>query len=235
MCRVATSPRARWRAFSLKVLAASRRQLSAWVIAPTYAPFTTVPYISSTATTTGAGCLLLWRHGQPVDLRGAARHPLLPAGPVGTGFFSYGSYKITPDIQASLMLNYGYNRGLGESLTIDDGGAIKSDNAFLNPNVLATMLADGQADEHHRDLDQHGRRRSASTVRRHIQDMYNDRRHAGFQNGAPDVSARSSPWMEMRWATTGPGRSMASTAKAISTKFITISSSSRTTRTRSMR
>ncbi len=58
---------------------------------------------------------------------------------VGTGFF-YGSYKITPDIQASLMLNYGYNRTRSSSLTIDDGGTITTDNAFLPPSVLASML-----------------------------------------------------------------------------------------------
>ena len=40
---------------------------------------------------------------------------------MGTGFF-YGSYKITPDIQASLQLNYGYDRSHSSSLTIQQTG-----------------------------------------------------------------------------------------------------------------
>ena len=60
----------------------------------------------------------------------------------GTGFF-YGTYKITPDIQASLMLNYGYNRSHSSSLIVDSSATIKTDNAYLNPTLLAAMKGDG--------------------------------------------------------------------------------------------
>ena len=58
----------------------------------------------------------------------------------GTGF-AYASYKITPDIQAGLMLNYGYDRTHSSSLTINATGTIKSDNAYLDPTILALMNA----------------------------------------------------------------------------------------------
>ena len=38
----------------------------------------------------------------------------------------YGTYRITPDTVAHLMLNYGFNHGLGSSLTIDASGSIKT-------------------------------------------------------------------------------------------------------------
>jgi len=60
----------------------------------------------------------------------------------GTGFF-YGSYKITPDVQASLQLNYGYDRSHSSSSTIVQSAVIKSDNAYLNPVLLAAMKSDG--------------------------------------------------------------------------------------------
>ena len=58
----------------------------------------------------------------------------------GTGF-AYASYKITPDIQAGLMLNYGYDRTHSSSLTINTTASIKSDNAYLDPTILALMTA----------------------------------------------------------------------------------------------
>ena len=42
-----------------------------------------------------------------------------------------------------MMLNYGFNHGLGASLTIDDAGVIKTDNAYLNPSLLQAMKCDG--------------------------------------------------------------------------------------------
>ncbi|HJR32740.1 MAG TPA: hypothetical protein VJ889_28790, partial [Pseudomonas sp.] len=54
-----------------------------------------------------------------------------------------GTYKITPEIQASLMLNYGYDRSHSSSLTINETATIKSDNAYLNPSVLTRMQAAG--------------------------------------------------------------------------------------------
>ena len=53
--------------------------------------------------------------------------------------FGYGSYKITPDIQAGLMLNYGYDRSHSSSLTINDSGTIKTDNAYLDPTIASRM------------------------------------------------------------------------------------------------
>jgi len=60
----------------------------------------------------------------------------------GTGFF-FGTYKITPEIQASLMLNYAYNRNHSSSLTVNETATIRTDNAYLNPTVLARMTAAG--------------------------------------------------------------------------------------------
>jgi outer membrane receptor protein involved in Fe transport len=58
----------------------------------------------------------------------------------GTGF-GYASYKITPDIQLGLMLNYGYDRTHSSSLTINANGTITSDNAYLDPTIAARMTA----------------------------------------------------------------------------------------------
>ncbi len=52
-------------------------------------------------------------------------------------FFSYGSYKITPDIQLGVMLNYGYDRTHSSSLTINATGTIKSDNPYVDPTLAA--------------------------------------------------------------------------------------------------
>ena len=56
----------------------------------------------------------------------------------GTGFF-YGSYKITPDIQAGLMLNYGWDKTHSSSLTVNTSVTIKTDNAYLDPTLAARM------------------------------------------------------------------------------------------------
>jgi iron complex outermembrane receptor protein len=57
--------------------------------------------------------------------------------------FGYASYKITPDIQAGLMLNYGYDRTHSSTLTINNTATIKSDNAYLDPTIAARMAALG--------------------------------------------------------------------------------------------
>jgi len=57
--------------------------------------------------------------------------------------FGYASYKITPDIQAGLMLNYGYDRTHSTSQDISSSATVKTDNAYLDPNVLARMNALG--------------------------------------------------------------------------------------------
>jgi len=69
---------------------------------------------------------------------GLASYPLLTE----TGFF-YGSYKLTPDIQASMMLNYSRVRAIGSSLTIQENAVIQQDNAFLPPSILAQMTSLG--------------------------------------------------------------------------------------------
>jgi iron complex outermembrane receptor protein len=60
----------------------------------------------------------------------------------GTGFF-YGSYKITPDIQAGLMLNYGWDKTHSSSLTVNTSVTVKTDNAYLDPTIAARMAALG--------------------------------------------------------------------------------------------
>ena len=58
--------------------------------------------------------------------------------------FNYTSYKITPDITASLMLNYGWN---AEENIANDGrdeqATIKVDNAFIPASIQQQMIAGG--------------------------------------------------------------------------------------------
>ncbi|MES2291838.1 MAG: TonB-dependent receptor [Pseudomonadota bacterium] len=67
---------------------------------------------------------------------GLATYPLLTE----TGFF-YGSYKITPDIQAGLTLQYSKVGATGSSLVIQQNAVIQRDNAFLPPSLLTQMIA----------------------------------------------------------------------------------------------
>jgi outer membrane receptor protein involved in Fe transport len=59
--------------------------------------------------------------------------------------FGYGSYKITPDIQASLQLNFGKSWSENNSVPAVKLGnqLIKSDNAYLDPTIAARMQALG--------------------------------------------------------------------------------------------
>src|SRR6185437_717522 len=102
-----------------------------------YASTNTAPYISSAISKSVSFC----PGGTATQKQSAAglgimSFPLQQA----TGFF-YGTYRITPDIVAHLMLNYGFNHGLGSSLTIDASEAIKTDNAYLPPSLAAQMAA----------------------------------------------------------------------------------------------
>jgi outer membrane receptor protein involved in Fe transport len=91
-------------------------------------------FLTSTADSVG---------GTPQQSTSAAQIGLL-SFPLQQGTaFGYASYKITPDIQAGLMLNYGYDRAHSSSLTINASGTIKTDNAYLDPTVQARMLALG--------------------------------------------------------------------------------------------
>ena len=103
-----------------------------------YATTTIAPFISTTTTTTNTSC-----YGGTGNQSTSASEIGLMSFPLqqGTGFF-YGSYKITPDIQASMMLNYGYDRSHSSSLTIRQTAVIKSDNAYLNPSLLQAMKSD---------------------------------------------------------------------------------------------
>ena len=103
-----------------------------------YAPTTLPPYLATTTSNTNTSCYggTSNQSTSPSQI-GLLSYPLQQ----GTGFF-YGSYKITPDIQASLMLNYGYDRSHSSSLTILQSAVIKSDNAYLNPSLLTTMKSD---------------------------------------------------------------------------------------------
>ena len=67
---------------------------------------------------------------------GLATYPLLTE----TGFF-YGSYKITPDINAGLTLQYSKVGATGSSLTIQQNAVIQRDNAYLPSAILAMMPA----------------------------------------------------------------------------------------------
>src|SRR5262249_36837997 len=76
--------------------------------------------------------------GQSSAQIGLISYPLIQ----GTGFF-FSTYKITPEIQASLMLNYGYDRSHSSSLTANETATIRTYNAYLNPILLARMTAAG--------------------------------------------------------------------------------------------
>ena len=104
-----------------------------------YASSTLYPYLATTTTSNNANC-----YGGTANQSTSASQIGLMSYPleIGTGFF-YGSYKITPDIQASMQLNYAYDRSRSSSLTIQQTAVIKSDNAYLNPSIGATMKADG--------------------------------------------------------------------------------------------
>jgi iron complex outermembrane receptor protein len=81
--------------------------------------------------------------GTPNQSTSAAQAGLL-SFPLQQGTaFGYASYKITPDIQAGLMLNYGYDRAHSSSLTVNSSGTIKTDNAYLDPTIAARMAALG--------------------------------------------------------------------------------------------
>jgi len=102
-----------------------------------YAVTNSAPYIATTVSKSVSFCPggTASQKQSGADL-GIMSFPLQQA----TGFF-YGTYKLTPDIVAHLMLNYGFNHGLGSSLIIDASESIKSDNAFLPASVAAQMAA----------------------------------------------------------------------------------------------
>ena len=85
------------------------------------------PYSATTTSTSNTGCFggSTNQSLSPSQI-GLASYPLLTE----TGFF-HGSYKFTPDIQASVTLQYSKVRAIGSSLTIQENAVIQQDNAFL--------------------------------------------------------------------------------------------------------
>ena len=53
--------------------------------------------------------------------------------------FGYASYKITPDIQLGVTLNYGYDRTHSTSQDISSATTVLTDNAYLDPVIAARM------------------------------------------------------------------------------------------------
>ena len=95
------------------------------------------PYQATTTTKSNTGCFggSTNQSLSPSQI-GLATYPLLTE----TGLF-YGSYKFTPDIQASVMLQYSKVGATGSSLVIQQNATIQRDNAFLPPSILAQMVA----------------------------------------------------------------------------------------------
>jgi iron complex outermembrane receptor protein len=104
-----------------------------------YGNATLAPYIATATSTSSYGC-----YGGSVNQSTTTQQVYLQAFPIqqGTGFF-YGSYKITPDIQASLQLNYGYDRSHSSSVTPTTSQVIKSDNAYLPQSIRTAMVSNG--------------------------------------------------------------------------------------------
>ena len=95
------------------------------------------PYQATTTSKSNTGCFggSTNQSLSPSQI-GLATYPLLTE----TGFF-YGSYKITPDIQAGLMLQYSKVGATGSSLVIQQNAVIQRDNAFLPPSLLTQMIS----------------------------------------------------------------------------------------------
>ena len=93
------------------------------------------PYSATATSTSNTGCFggSTNQSLSPSQI-GLATYPLLTE----TGFF-HGSYKFTPDIQASLTLQYSKVRAIGSSLTIQENAVIQQDNAFLPSSLLTRM------------------------------------------------------------------------------------------------
>ena len=95
------------------------------------------PFQATTTTKSNTGCFggSTNQSLSPSQL-GLATYPLLTE----TGFF-YGSYKITPDINAGLTLQYSKVGATGSSLVIQQNAVIQRDNAFLPSSLLSQMVA----------------------------------------------------------------------------------------------
>ena len=95
------------------------------------------PYSAATTSRSNTGCFggSTNQSLSPSQI-GLATYPLLTE----TGFF-YGSYKVTPDIQAGLTLQYSKVGATGSSLTIQQNATIQRDNAFLPAALHDQMVA----------------------------------------------------------------------------------------------
>jgi iron complex outermembrane receptor protein len=104
-----------------------------------YANSNLPPYIAATTSTTNTTCSG-GSDGQaysPSQI-GLASYPLLTE----TGFF-YGTYKVTPNIVASAMLNYSKVSAVGSSLTIQTNAVVNSGNPYIPASVQSQMTALG--------------------------------------------------------------------------------------------
>jgi len=97
-----------------------------------------VPF--STGVSSGSNCYACSANPNS-DVSGA---PITAVPYHNYNLFSYTSYKLTPDITASVMLNYGWN---AEENFANDGRqsqvTIKSDNAFIPSSIQQQMVAGG--------------------------------------------------------------------------------------------
>ena len=102
-----------------------------------YSNTTLPPYSATTTSRSNTGCFggSTNQSLSPSQI-GLATYPLLTE----TAFFN-GSYKFTPDIQASVTLQYSKVGATGSSLVIQQNAVIQRDNAFLPPSILALMQA----------------------------------------------------------------------------------------------
>ncbi len=97
------------------------------------------PYIASATSKTNTTCSGgSTNYSNSPAAIGLASYPLLTE----TGFF-YGSYKLTPDITASAMLNYSKVDAVGSSLTIQSNAVVASGNPYIPASVQAQMTAAG--------------------------------------------------------------------------------------------
>ncbi|HWF65277.1 MAG TPA: TonB-dependent receptor plug domain-containing protein, partial [Rhizomicrobium sp.] len=98
------------------------------------------PYQAATTSKTNTSCFggSTGQYNSPSQI-GLASYPLLTE----TGFF-YGSYKFTPSITGSLMLNYSKVGAVGSSLTIQTNAVVNSGNPFI-PAALQALMNPGGA------------------------------------------------------------------------------------------
>ena len=104
-----------------------------------YANANLPPYIATATSTTNTSCSggSNGQYFSPSQI-GLASYPLLTE----TGFF-YGTYKITPNVIASGMLNFSKVGAVGSSLTIQTNAVVNSGNPFIPAAIQSQMTTLG--------------------------------------------------------------------------------------------